>query len=191
MSWKTKLVSAHEVTLHAYNRGVDRCPLFYRKSDYEYFLEEMERRLSLPGVILLFYILMPNHYHFVAIQQEPYAISKYVQLVTGNYALYLNKTRLRTGHLFQAPFKPKKVADPASILRLSYYVHFNAVQAGLVPSPEKWPFSSIFQYIEGGPSGLVVTKPLLDLVGGIEGYRNFLQTYDRSQPATAWDFIKR
>ncbi len=42
---------------------------------------------------------MPNHYHIVARQRQPYAISKYVQEITGNYARYLNKTRPRTGHL--------------------------------------------------------------------------------------------
>lgn len=189
MSSKTQLVRANNVIVHAYNRGVDRCPLFYRKGDYEYCLEEMTTFASLPGVLILFFILMPNHYHIVAIQLEPYALSRYIQLVMGNYARYLNGVRPRVGHLFGSPFSRKKVTDDGSLLRLSSYVHNNAREAGLVPSAEKWPFSSIRHYTEGLSSQLVVTEPLLKLVGGMEGYKNFLKNYDQSQPATVWDYI--
>ncbi len=47
----------------------------------------------------------------------------------------------------------------------------------------------ILQYAEGASSKLVVTEPLPDLVGGTNGYTNFLNNYERSQPATVWDFM--
>lgn len=69
------------------------------------------------------------------------------------------------------------------------FLHTNAPQAGLVKSAEQWPNSSFPHYTGGGSSRLVSTEPLLELVGGIKGYKNFLKNYDRSQPGSAWDFI--
>src|SRR5512140_3281641 len=142
MSRKTDCLLSTETYLHIVNRGVDRGIIFFRTSDYEYFLELMARALPGSDVQLLLYILMPNHFHMVAIQHSRYAISFYMKKVCEAYAKYVNRLRARSGHLFQDRFKVDMLKDPGALLRMSRYIHFNPVEAGLASSFFDWRFGS-------------------------------------------------
>ncbi len=190
MTWKTKLVMAEDVIIHAHNYGVNRTPIFLESSHYEYFLAEMAAQLSpVTGASPLFYILMRDHYHIVAKQLRPLAVSEYIDRVTGRYARHFNKTTLRTGHLFESPFKREAICSGVSLLRFSYSVHTNAVRAKLVSNAEEWPYSSLHQYLGMATAGFIDTGPVLTLVGGVQGYRDFLRGYIPWQPESIEKFI--
>jgi len=62
--------------------------------------------------------------------------------LNGVYTQASNRRHKRVGHLFQGRFKGILVDKGAYLLELSRYVVLNPVRAGMVDSPEQWPWSS-------------------------------------------------
>jgi hypothetical protein len=54
---------------HVYNRGNDRERIFGDESDYEAFIKKMKSLAIKHSVDIPVYVLMPNHYHLIAIQR--------------------------------------------------------------------------------------------------------------------------
>jgi REP element-mobilizing transposase RayT len=87
------------------------------------------------------YCLMTNHYHLVATTLEP-NVSSAVQALNGPYAQWWNLQHGHVGHVFQGRFSAQVVQDNAYLLSVCRYVVLNPVRAGLVTSPDQWPWSS-------------------------------------------------
>jgi len=190
MSWKTQLLQSTDSFLHIYNRGVDRGTLFFRETDFEFFLRNMAESLSSVDITLLAYALLPNHFHLIARQGTGYAVSSYMQMLCWNYSRYVNRKRQRTGHLFGERFRIKGIQDDASLLRLSHYIHWNPVTAGLARTPSDWKYSSVRGYADNAAASFVAVGPILSLVGSREGYIQFLTDYDPSDPGSVYGFLK-
>jgi REP element-mobilizing transposase RayT len=188
---RKECLKATRSDLHVYNRGVDRGTIFFKKEDYLDFLELAEQALEGSGITIVLHTLMPTHFHFVVRQDHPYDISAFLKRICERHAMKINKMRSRTGHLFQGRFKISRINDPGSLLRLSRYIHFNAVGAKLVKRPIDWPFSSIKDYAGLVRSGLVTTEPILNLVGGEDAYMQFLQEYNPNRPDSVWKYLLR
>lgn len=191
MSNKTSCLLATDGWLHVYNRGVDRGSIFFKARDYEYFLKIMAESLAGVNLNLMLHCLLPNHFHFVVQQAKSHAVSQYMKRVCETYAKFINGSRLRSGHLFQGRYKVKHVEEPGSLLRLSHYIHFNPVAAGLVSSVFDWKYSSLQAYLRPEPPGFVTVDTILRLVGGTDTYLRFLREYDPREPESVWQFILR
>jgi putative transposase len=191
MSRKTDYLLSTETSLHIANRGVDRTTIFFRPSDYEYFIELMARALPGSDLQLLLYVLMPNHFHMVVVQQVKYAVSFYMKEVCEAYAKYVNRWRGRSGHLFQDRFKIDMLPDPGALLRMSRYIHFNPVEARLAKSFCDWTFGSGRIYAGVEDSSFVDVEPILALVGGRERYLQFLEAYNPADPECVWRYVVR
>ncbi len=189
MSWKTDYLLSTNRILSIVNRGVDRSTIFFRRSDYRLFTELMARSLPNSQVRLLLYQLMPNHFHMVVQQAKAYAISYLMKKVCERYAKHVNYLRGRTGHLFEGRFKIEELGDSGALLRMSHYVHYNPVEAGLARSFAEWEFGSGRIYAGVEESSFVDVEPILELVGGRERYLRFLAEYDPVDPESVWRFI--
>jgi len=84
---------------------------------------------------------MTNHYHLV-IETVEGNLSKGMRHLNGVYTQASNRRHHRSGHLFQGRFKGILVDKEAYLLELTRYVVLNPVRAGMVSSPEQWPWSS-------------------------------------------------
>jgi len=62
--------------------------------------------------------------------------------LNGSYTGYFNRKYRRAGHLLQGRYRAILVDKDEYLLPLSRYVHLNPVRAGIVESPEKYPWSS-------------------------------------------------
>jgi hypothetical protein len=62
--------------------------------------------------------------------------------LNGVYTQAANQRHHRVGHLFQGRFKGILVDKEAYLLELIRYVVLNSVRAGIVDSPQQWPWSS-------------------------------------------------
>jgi len=175
----------HQV-YHVYNRGNNRKQLFYELENYPYFMEKMRTYIT-PHCDLLGYVLLPNHFHFLIHANEetilPYdrpvksketlkdnprvqmsRFSHGVQLLLSSYAKAINKRHDRTGSLFAQNTHWKMTSSDAHLsdysLQCFIYILNNPVKAGLVQSPDEWPYSSYREYL-----GLS-TSPLCNLALG-------------------------
>ncbi len=87
------------------------------------------------------FCLMMNHYHLV-IETVEGNLSQGMRHLNGVYTQASNRRHNRAGHLFQGRFKGILVDKDAYLLELSRYVVLNPVRAGMVDTPEQWPWSS-------------------------------------------------
>lgn len=126
---------------HITSRGDRREAIFEDDEDRETFLRVLAEVAKRYNWVCHAYCLMPNHYHLVVETVEG-NLSKGMQQLNGVYTQGSNRRHGRIGHLFQGRFKGILVDKDRYLLELSRYVALNPVRAGLVESPEQWPWSS-------------------------------------------------
>lgn len=90
---------------------------------------------------------MPNHYHFILRQDSEISIGYFIQSIFNSYSKAFNKRYKRSGTLFEGPFQAKHINKQEYLIHLCRYIHRNPVDAGLVKSPEEWPFSDYCNWI--------------------------------------------
>ncbi|MEX1139675.1 MAG: transposase [Bacteroidota bacterium] len=169
---------------HLYNRGNNRSPLFFERRNYYFFLRQFAKYASGEVCKVHAFCLMPNHYHFLASILDAMEFDKQFRRFLISYAKTINSTYSRCGHLFQGRFHADLIDTDSYFLTASRYIHLNPVVAGLVSSPENWEFSSYRCFIEGtsvwkNPSGSdleIETSLTLDIAGGLEGYKRFVES---------------
>jgi putative DNA methylase len=90
---------------------------------------------------LLAWVVMPNHIHLlVEIWQTPQA--QLVKDWKGFSARRINRLLARRGKLWQDDYWDRYIRDEAHYRKVVHYIESNPVKAGLVKSPQQWPFSS-------------------------------------------------
>ena len=152
---------------HVFNQGNNKQQIFLADNDYQTFLNYIAK-LVLPHADMLAYSLLPNHFDFqlrpnescnLIIKQgglhlDP-LINSIRKLLSG-YARIFNMQYNRSGSLFRQKTKAKCLTEENKLARIYspfdycstcfYYVHSNAVTAGLVSKSEDWKWSSYAYY---------------------------------------------
>lgn len=146
---------------HLYNRGINRCNLFQENENYRYFLHLYDKYIS-PVADTYAWVLMKNHFHFlVRIKGEEEInltffqdlqgfkdlegltrINKQFSNLFNAYTKAVNKRYLRTGSLFEHPFRRIRVNHVNHLKHLVYYIHHNPVHHGFCESMFDYPWSS-------------------------------------------------
>jgi putative transposase len=90
------------------------------------------------------FVVMPDHFHLLITLKENMTIEKAVQLIKGNFSYRAKKELGFRGEIWQRGFSDERVWDRESFLRHRSYIDNNPVKAGLVDSPEKYPYCSAF-----------------------------------------------
>jgi putative transposase len=143
---KTELLQ-HGKFYHIYNRGINSAPIFFEKSNYEYFLKLYENHVD-PIAETYAWCLMKNHFHFlVRIKEKDLAgTEKLPHQCFSNlfnaYAKAVNKKYNRHSSLFQRAFKRKLVEDEVYLKRLILYIHNNPVHHRVCEDAISYPWSS-------------------------------------------------
>jgi REP element-mobilizing transposase RayT len=135
-----RLIGA-ETTYHITARGNGRMVILGNDEDRRRFLSQLTVVSETHRLECHAYCLMHNHYHLVATTPRP-NLSAAMQQLNGPYGRWWNQQRGRTGHVFQGRFFAQVVQRDSYLLSVCRYVVLNPVRAGLVHSPEDWPWSS-------------------------------------------------
>ena len=128
---------------HVTARGNERHSIFLGNLDDDRaaFLDVLTRSCERFNWICHAYCLMTNHYHLL-VETPDANLSKGMRQLNGVYTQRVNRTHGRVGHLFQGRFKAILVERDSYLLELARYVVLNPVRAGMVKTPEEWPWSS-------------------------------------------------
>ena len=126
---------------HLTSRGDRREAIFEDDEDRRRFLDVLAEVAKRYRWVCHAYCLMTNHYHLVAETVEG-NLSQGMRHLNGVYTQASNRRHGRNGHLFQGRFKGILVDRDAYLLELTRYVVLNPVRAGMVATPEQWPWSS-------------------------------------------------
>jgi putative transposase len=90
---------------------------------------------------ILAYVVMPNHVHLLIEPRLP--LERITRGIKGVSARDANRLLKRPGCVFwQAESFDHWVRTPAEGEKICHYVEDNPVKAGLVSTPDKWPWSS-------------------------------------------------
>jgi len=130
--------------------------IFLDAVDYQQFVDELEDVSKRFAIRCWNYCLMPNHYH-ATLQPTLPNFSEALRRLNSVYAQWWNRRHERVGHVFQARFNAQIVQDDAYLVNVCRYIVLNPVRAGMVRSPEQWPWSSY-----RAMAGLASLPPFLD-----------------------------
>jgi putative transposase len=132
---------------HVLNRGNARSPVFDSEGDYAAFLRVLAQTLSLfPGVRLLAYCLMPNHWHLVLWPTSDGELGRFMQRLTVTHVRRWHEHRRSTGvgHVYQGTYKSFPAQRDEHLLALCRYVERNALRAKLVRKAQDWRWCSLW-----------------------------------------------
>jgi putative transposase len=152
------------VVFHVLNRGNDRKPIFLKRGDARAFLLLLkEAKQKFPGVRLLAFCLMGNHWHLVPWPRADGELSAFMAFVA-NAHVRRHRQHYHTngeGHLYQGRFKSFPVeASEHHLLLLLRYVEANALRAKLADRAEDWQWGSLSHHLRGDPLGLLDPWPI-------------------------------
>jgi putative transposase len=86
------------------------------------------------------FVVMPNHVHLLITIGGDMTIEKAMQFIKGGFSYRLKKEFGYEGEVWQRGFSETRVNDEARCRKHREYIAANPVKAGLVDSPEKYPF---------------------------------------------------
>lgn len=93
-------------------------------------------------ILLLAYILMPNHFHFLIQQVGKNDMDSFMQSSMTRYTRYFNQKYKRVGPLFQGKYKAVTVESDSQMLYLTRYIHRNSLSlpgADIFSQPSSYP----------------------------------------------------
>lgn len=126
--------------------------LFKKPGDYEAFIKVLteccERH---PGVELLAYCLMPNHWHLLLRPKRGGDLSQFMRTLTLTHTQrhHAQHQTAGTGPVYQGRYRSFPIQAEGHFLSAARYVEGNALRAELVDRAEDWPWSSLHVRREG------------------------------------------
>jgi putative transposase len=131
-----------EVALHIIQRGVDRRDCFIAEADRLVYLSNLRQLAAHKYCALHAYCLMTNHVHLLLTPCNAASRSSLMRDLGQRYVAYFNRRHGRTGTLWEGRFRSCLVDSAQHTLACYRYIERNPVRAGMVASPQMYPWSS-------------------------------------------------
>lgn len=145
---------------HVTQRGNRRQRTFFSDHDYVAYRDLLAGACRTSGVQVLAWCLMPNHVHLILTPPQNDALRAALADTHRRYTVRINRREGWTGYLWQGRFASTPMDHP-HLMSAARYVELNPVRAGLVATPDAWPWSSARAHLSGRPDGLTDLEPLL------------------------------
>lgn len=179
---------------HVYNRGVEKRQIFMHERDYERFIQTLyyyqfsgpKPRFSThkrfrskdfyknPKIVeIICYCLMPNHFHLLLKQVRDNGIQEFLSKLINSYTKYFNTKHRRVGPLLQGQFKAVSINSDEQLLHLSRYIHLNPFVAEITKDWQKFPYSSIKEFMDNKAS-LCAIDYVLNFFKNSDKYKEFI-----------------
>ncbi len=124
----------NEITMFITTNIQNRRKIFLNEAYAREAIDALYRVQELYPFFLYAFVIMPNHVHFLIRALEPIQISSIIRSYKRAVSHAIGK-----GPIWQPRFHMRMPNDALAALR---YIHRNPVKAGLVESPEDYPWSS-------------------------------------------------
>jgi len=155
---------------HVVQRGNRKQKVFFQDDDYRFYKYLLKKECAEVGIEIWAYCLMPNHVHLILVPSEVDHLALVLSQTHRQYTRMINSRENWTGYLWQGRFQSYPMQE-TYLLRAVRYIELNPVRAGIVNSPEKYPWSSAGAHFDGKDDGLVIVAPVLERT---ENYPGFL-----------------
>ncbi|HST10819.1 MAG TPA: transposase [Terriglobales bacterium] len=127
------------------------------------FLKVLEQTRQRYQVVIVGYVVTPEHFHLLISEPEKADPSVVLKVVKQRFSRLVRKKRraaqldlwanIDDEHVWQKRFYDFNVYNERKRVEKSRYIHRNPVKRGLVEAPEQWAWSSFraYAYGERGP----------------------------------------
>ena len=150
---------------HVIQRGNNREPCFYDRSDYRCYLDGLAEVGKKFCCSIHAYVLMTNHVHLLVSSSVDYGISQMMQALGRRYVYHVNHHYGRTGTLWEGRYKASLVDSDAYLLTCMRYIELNPVRANMVVHPGDYRWSSYASNAQGEADLLLSPHPLYVALG--------------------------
>ena len=141
-------VVAVGVPHHVTQRGNNRQQVFFSDLDRRFYMTLLQHQSARHGLRVLGWCLMPNHIHIVGIPEHEHSLAHALGRAHYEYTIYLNRQKIRSGHLWQNRFFSAPL-DRDHLHTALRYVDLNPVRAGLVERAVEYAWSSATAHVNG------------------------------------------
>lgn len=141
--------------MHIVQRGHDRAPCFFSDRDRTVYLGLLQEFAAKAGCGVHAYVLMDNHVHLLLTPVEADSSAHFVKAVSQRYVQFINRTRSRSGTLWEGRYFSSIVHTESYFLRCQRYVELNPVRARMVKDPGDFAWSSFHANARGDPVGFL------------------------------------
>lgn len=145
---------------HIIQRGNNRQPVFLCDADRLFFLDLLFNYSRQFQVAVHSYVLMDNHFHLLATPQTERGVPQMMQALGRRYVRYFNDCYQRSGTLWEGRYKSTLIQADSYFLVCMVYCDLNPVRAGIVASPQDYPWSSHLHSIGAKQDRLVTPHAL-------------------------------
>jgi putative transposase len=147
---------------HVLNRANARACIFQKDGDYAAFEQVLAESLEhVPGMRLLAFCIMPNHWHLLLWPRADGELSDFGHYLTLTHTQrwHAHYHHVGTGHLYQGRFKSFPVEGDGHYLTVCRYVERNALRAGLARRAEDWRWGSLWRRAQTDPALVKLLSP--------------------------------
>jgi putative transposase len=150
---------------HVLCRGNNKSPIFHDAHDFRAFLSLLAESKKLFRFALHHYVLMTNHVHLMIAPTAGSSLPEIMKMINHGFSIVHKQKYGRVGHLWQDRYKSQLITDDAYLLTAGIYIDLNPVRAGMVATPERYPWSSYRHYAMGIKDPVVTNNPLFATLG--------------------------
>ena len=155
--------------LHVVQRGINRNACFFSESDYRTYLRLLAEFSHRFGCSVHAYCLMTNHVHLLITPHSSDSCAQVMKNLGQCYVQGVNHRLERSGTLWEGRFHSSLITSDAYLLACYRYIECNPVRAGMVTSPDDYPWSS-HRANTGGQADFLTTHPVHGSLGS-EAYK--------------------
>lgn len=166
---------------HLYNRGRSRLPICHNHNDYLDILKKLKKYSLKYRIVIIAYVLLPNHYHFLVRQDDQPRASLLPQRIFNSYSKIYNLKYDHSGTIFQGSARAKIVDTQSYLLHLCRYIHANPVVHGLTRTLSAWPYTNYLEWMGTRPGTLVDSDFIRTYFSSSVAYRDFVLDYLRKR----------
>ena len=149
MPRKARIVLANRPH-HIVQRGHNRAAVFAEDRDYRYYLENLSEWKAHLGCRVYSYCLMTNHVHMVIDPGDDVSsLGLLMKRVSARQTRLVNRLERRSGSLWEGRYKSSPIETDQYLLACCRYVELNPVRAGMVDTPDNYPWSSYLAKVGG------------------------------------------
>ena len=145
---------------HVLQRGNNRQLIFSSDGDRQFLLNLLAENSEKFGVAIHSYVLMGNHFHLLATPSTSDGLPQMMQAVGRRYVRLFNDSHGRSGTLWEGRYKSTVIQSDRYLLACMVYIDLNPLRAGMVQSPEDYPWSSYAHYAGMRADKLITPHPL-------------------------------
>ncbi len=156
------------VPLHIVQRGNNRNPCFFSRTDYLVYLSMLAQAASESGCRVHAYVLMTNHVHILASPDEVTSPAGMMKGLGQRYVKYVNRRYGRNGTLWQGRYRSCLVDNEYYFMVCQRYVELNPVRAGLARDPTEYEWSSYRSNAYGSINRTITPHCIYTGLGGQE-----------------------